>query len=72
MTNFVTELDRFIDAVKENGLNLHSAAVAVLEKTVRRRLKIKKPDPLVYRGMQLRCFGSKRWRNKQDDKRFEK
>lgn len=71
MTNFVKRLDDFIGAVRANGLKIDHAVLNVTEKTARRRLNIKKPEPLIYKGMTLKCIGSKRWRYKQDEKRFE-
>lgn len=42
---------------------IDQATVAVLPSTARRTLKIKKADPIVYRGVTLKCIGSKGWRN---------
>ena len=60
---FVLELERFADYRDRAQLAIDSAAVAVTEKYARRVLKVKKPEPLVYRGLRLRCIGSKRWRD---------
>jgi hypothetical protein len=35
------------------------------EQYARRKLRLKKDEPLVYRGLQLRCIGSKLWRERQ-------
>ena len=59
---FVKALDEFVDYVVGSGRKISSAAVAVTERYARRKLKIRAKEPLVYRGMQLRCIGSKRWR----------
>lgn len=55
-------LDRFADWREVSNLQVRSATVAAREATVRRALRIKKAQPLVYRGLTLRCVGSKRWR----------
>lgn len=59
--NFVTTLDRLIEAAPQ----LTRATAAVTERWARRRLELNKDEPLVYRGLALRCIGSKRWRDRQ-------
>jgi hypothetical protein len=57
-------LDRFADWRDKNRPSINSATVSARTATVRRMLKIKKDQPLVYRGLALRCIGSKAWRDK--------
>jgi hypothetical protein len=58
-------LDRFADWREKNRPSIVTATVAARETTVRRRLRLKKKDPLVYRRLKIRCIGSKRWRDEQ-------
>jgi len=39
--------------------------LALTEKYVRSKLKLKKDKPLVWQGIPLNCIGSERWRKKQ-------
>jgi hypothetical protein len=55
-------LDRFADWRESSNPQVRSATIAAREATVRRALRIKKAEPLVYRGLTLRCVGSARWR----------
>lgn len=55
-------LDRFADWRDASNPSVTAATVAAREATVRKALRIKKREPLVYRGLTLRCVGSKRWR----------
>lgn len=55
-------LDRFADWRDASNPQVVSATVLAREATVRKALRIKKAEPLVYRGLTLRCVGSKRWR----------
>jgi hypothetical protein len=55
-------LDRLANWRDVSNPRVVSATVAAREATVRRALRIKKAEPLVYRGLTLRCVGSKRWR----------
>jgi hypothetical protein len=55
-------LDRFADWREASNPRVQSATIAAREATVRRALRIKKAEPLVYRGLTLRCVGSTRWR----------
>jgi hypothetical protein len=55
-------LDAFADWRERNNPNVTAATVAARETTVRKALGIKKREPLVYRGLTLRCIGSRRWR----------
>lgn len=61
--SFLKTLNEFADyCEKIPGLHITSGVIAVSEKYARRRLRLKKAVPLVYRGITLRCIGSKRWR----------
>lgn len=61
---FVRVLDEFAEWCAKHRPDIKSATIHVTASTARRKLKIKKNDPLVYRGLTLRCIGSKRYRNK--------
>ncbi len=63
--SFVTELDEFTNYIATARPSIRTATVAVTEKTARKVLKLKKKDPLEYKGLTLKCVGSKRWRNEQ-------
>jgi hypothetical protein len=43
--------------------------IGATERTVRRRLKLKKGDPLVWQGIPLNCIGSARWRRQMREYR---
>lgn len=60
--NVVTALDRLASFRDISRPSLETATVEVTEKYARKRLKLKKDDPLIYKGLKLRCIGSKRWR----------
>lgn len=59
---FKRDVDKLVDYVAVSRPSVDTVTVAVTEKTARRALKLKKKDPLVYRGMSLRCIGSRRYR----------
>lgn len=60
---FLTELDRFIDYAKIAKPSINHATIDVTERYVRKTLKIKKKEPLIYKGLSLSCRGSRRYRN---------
>jgi len=55
-------LDRFIEWRNVSNPGITTATVAVRTKTLRKALGLKAKDPLVYRGLAIKCVGSKRWR----------
>jgi hypothetical protein len=57
-----SQLDKIAEFNALSGNRLESAIVAAIESTVRRALKLKKKDPLKYRGLRIKCIGSKAWR----------
>jgi hypothetical protein len=63
--SFIKTLDEFTTYIATARPSISTATVAVTEKTARRVLKLKKKDPLTYKGLTLKCVGSKRWRNEQ-------
>jgi hypothetical protein len=65
LMSFLTKLDEFARYVRTARPSITTATVAVTEKTARRALALKKADPLTYQGLQLKCIGSRRWRNEQ-------
>lgn len=60
--NFVEALNHFADYRDTAKPSISHATVDVTEKYARRRLKLKKKDPLVYRGLSLTCRGSRAYR----------
>lgn len=65
MGGFVAVLEKFADYRDHARPSVNQAVVAVTEKYARKRLGIKKDAPLVYRGLTLRCIGSKLWRERR-------
>lgn len=65
MGGFVGVLAKFADYRDISRPSITEATVAVTEQYARRKLRLKKDEPLVYRGLQLRCIGSKLWRERQ-------
>lgn len=45
-----------------NRPDIATVTVAVRTETVRRALRLSKKDPLVFRGLAIRCLGSRKWR----------
>jgi hypothetical protein len=62
MASFIVTLGRFADWRDHAKSKIDTATVEVTEQYARRRLGIRKDEPLVYRGLTLRCIGSKLWR----------
>jgi hypothetical protein len=60
--SFKAVLDKFADYRDKANRQINAATVCVTERYARSVLKIKKDKPLEYRGLSLRCIGSKRWR----------
>lgn len=50
MSDFLDALNEFADYRDTGRPSITEATIAVTEKTARRRLRLKKGDPLVYRG----------------------
>lgn len=59
---FVAVLKRFASWRDLNRPSIAEATVAVSEQYARRKLRIKRDQPLEYRGLRLRCIGTKAWR----------
>jgi hypothetical protein len=59
---FLDELNEFIDYANKARPSVSTATVAVTERTARKVLRLKKAEPLAYRGMALKCIGSRRYR----------
>ena len=55
-------LNHFCDYAAAAQAPIETAAIPVTERYARRKLRLKRADPLVYRGLALRCIGSSRWR----------
>lgn len=68
---FKTELDNFVEYIKTAKPDISHATVDVTERYARKKLKVKKKDPIVYRGLALSCRGSKKWRYEQDRQQRE-
>lgn len=60
--NFIEALKHFADYRDISAPSVSHATVDVTEQYARRRLKLKKKDPLVYRGLALTCRGSRSYR----------
>lgn len=69
MGGFIEVLNKFADYRDHARPAISQATVAVTEKYARKKLGIKKDAPLEYRGLSLRCVGSARWRQRQDELR---
>lgn len=65
MGGFVEVLRKFADYRDHARPSINKATVAVTEKYARKKLGIKKDEPLTYRGLTLRCIGSKLWRERR-------
>lgn len=63
MRGFKWTLDEFAKWREQNRPSITTAVIEVSEKYARRVLHIKKDKPLAYRGLSLKCIGSKAWRN---------
>lgn len=48
-------VDRFADWRDQNRPSINSLKVNVTERYLRRRLGLKKDDPLIYRGLELKA-----------------
>lgn len=60
--NFIEALNKFADYRDVTAPHITTATIDVTEKYVRRKLRLKKKDPLVYRGLVLTCRGSRSYR----------
>jgi hypothetical protein len=65
LVGFVKLLREFADYRDKGRPSIDTATVAVTEKYARKVLGVKKDEPLVYRGLRLRCIGSKLWRDRR-------
>lgn len=63
MASFMKDLKNFADWRDQFRPQITSATIEVTEDYARRKLKLKKKDTLVYRGLRLRCIGSRAWRD---------
>lgn len=62
---FLHTLNRFADYRDISRPSIHKATIAVTERYARRVLKLRKREPMVYRGLALTCIGSPQWRLRQ-------
>lgn len=69
--SFLSTLKKFAEWRDLNRPSISNATVEVTEKHARRALHIPKGEPLVWRGLSLRCIGSKRWRADRAEERWE-
>lgn len=60
--NFRRQIARLCTWRKTARSRIEGVTVEVTEGYARRVLRLRKDDPLVYRGLELRCIGSPRWR----------
>jgi len=64
---FKEVLDQFATYRETARPSIDKATVSVTEAYCRRKLRLRKKDPLVYRGLTLTCIGSKKWREENWD-----
>jgi hypothetical protein len=64
--SFIKNLNKFADYIAVSKPSINHATVDVTERYARKTLKVKKDEPLVFRGLTLTCRGSKRWRAEND------
>jgi len=65
MGGFVAVLEKFANYRDHARPSINQATIAVTEKYARKKLGIAKDAPLIYRGLSLRCIGSKLWRERK-------
>lgn len=64
--DFLVAVMRTLEYASTPGTRRPSCiTVSVTEKTARRRLRIKKGQPITYQGVELKCVGTRAWRLKQ-------
>lgn len=63
--SFLSDLEKLADHIAIACPTVTTVTCAVTERYARRQLKIKRKFPLVYRGLTLKCVGSKRARKSQ-------
>lgn len=66
MSGFIGVLNKFAEYRDISRPSVKEATVAVTERYARKKLGIKKDEPLMYRGLSLRCIGSKLWRERNE------
>jgi hypothetical protein len=59
---FIRTIKHFANWKDQHRPSINTATVEVTEETARKALGIRKAEPLTYRGLTLRCIGSRRWR----------
>jgi hypothetical protein len=67
VSSFISEIDRLLAWKQKSNSPISAVTVSVTEKTARPRLKLKKKDPLVYKGLELKCVGTRAWRLRQQE-----
>jgi len=70
MANFLVTLHRFADWRDHAKSPINTATVEVTERYARRKLRLRKSEPLVFRGLCLKCIGSKAVRQEADQRRW--
>lgn len=63
--SFMKTLEQFADWREKFRPSITIATLSVCPETARRKLRIRKGEPLEYRGLKLRCVGSKLWRERR-------
>jgi hypothetical protein len=59
--NIKSKLDRFADYLEAGKLTYRSVTVRMDERYLRRRLGLKRPAPLIYRGIAIRVKRGAPW-----------
>lgn len=70
MASFLVTLKRFADWRDGAKSPINAATVEVTERYARRKLGLPKTAPLEFRGLTLKCIGSKAVRKAADQRRW--
>lgn len=62
---FMRALNDFAEWRAKCRPSISVATIAVTERYARRKLRLRKRQPLEYKGLTLKCIGSKAWRDRQ-------
>lgn len=60
--SFVDVLNKYCDWCDKGAPHVTTVTVNVLPTTARRKLRIPKAEPIIYRGRTINCIGSIKWR----------
>lgn len=60
--DFIGHMQEYLKAARVGGREIRQITIDVTERYARKRLGIKKSNPLTYDDIPLRCIGSRGWR----------